>query len=97
MIILFLKKNKVPDLNNNQLKLEVHDTYEKDEKITTNLEAVNVEDVINKTYLDEKLLKRQGHLSLYEKDYNEIKIRSDKECVEEILVQRAVKTTIQIL
>ena len=27
----------------NQLKLEVHDTYGKDEKITTNFEAVNDE------------------------------------------------------
>ena len=27
------KKNKVQDLNNDQSKLQVHDTYKKDEKI----------------------------------------------------------------
>ena len=48
------KRNKVQDLNINQLKLEVHDSYKKDEKITTNFEAVNDEDVVNKGYLDEK-------------------------------------------
>ena len=29
------KKDKLQDLNINQLKLEAHDTYKKDEKITT--------------------------------------------------------------
>ena len=42
------KRDKLQDLNINQLKLEVHDTYEKDEKLTTNFEAVNDEDVLNK-------------------------------------------------
>ena len=45
------KRDKLQDLNNNQLKLEVHDTYKKDEKLTTNIEAVDNEDVINKAYL----------------------------------------------
>ena len=48
-------------MNNNQLKLEVHDTYEKDEKTTKKLETVNDEDIINKTYLDKKLSKKEGH------------------------------------
>ena len=43
-----LKKAKVQDTNINHLKLEVHDTYEKDEKITTNYEAINDEDVKTK-------------------------------------------------
>ena len=30
------KKDKVQDLNINQIKLQVHDTYNKDEKIATN-------------------------------------------------------------
>ena len=30
------KRDKLQDLNINQLKLEVHDTYKKYEKITTN-------------------------------------------------------------
>ena len=91
------KRNKLQNLIINQLKLEVHDTYEKDEKITTNFEPVNNEDVINKSCLDEKLLKINGQLSLLEKDYNEFKLQYNKQSVEDILIQRAVKTTIQIL
>ena len=91
------KRDKLQDLNINQLKLEVHDTYKKDEKITTNFEAVNGEDVINKRFLDEKLKKIDGHISYIEKDYNEFKKQYNKQSVEEVLIQRAVKTTIQIL
>ena len=91
------KRDKLQDSNFNELKLEVHDTYKKDEKITTNFEPVNNPDVINKGYLDEKLLKINGHLSKLEKDYNEFKKQYDKQAVEDILIQRAVKTTIQIL
>ena len=90
------QRNKLQDLNINQLKLEVHDTFRKDEKITTNFEAFNDEDVINKDYLDEKLNKIDGHISFIEKDYNEFEKQYDKQSVEEILIQRAVKTTIQI-
>ena len=80
------KRDKLQDLNINQLKLEVHNTYKKDEKTITNFEPVNNSDVMNKGYLDEKLLKINGHFSKLEKDYNE-----------DSLIQRAVKTTIQIL
>ena len=52
---------------------------------------------MNKTYLDEKLLKINGHISLLENDYKEFKLEHSKQSIEEILVQRAVKTTIQIL
>ena len=52
------------------MKLQVQDTYKEDEKITTNFKAVDESDVLNKTYLDEKLLKINGHLSFLEKDYN---------------------------
>ena len=38
-----------------------------------------------------------GHLSKLEKDYNEFKLQYNKQNVEEILVQRAVKITVQIL
>ena len=65
------KRDKLQDININQLKLEVHDTYKKDEKITTDFEPINIEDIINKSYLDEKLFKINGHLSKLEKDYNE--------------------------
>ena len=75
----------------------MHDTYKKDEKTTTKFEPTNNEDVINKGYLDERLLKINGHLSKLEKDFNEFKLQYNKQNIEEILIQRAVKTTIQIL
>ena len=91
------KRDKLQDLNINNLKLEIHDTYKKDEKLTTDFKPVDNEDVINKGYLDEKLLKINGHLSNLEKDYNEFKLQYNKQSIEEILIQRAVKTTIQLL
>ena len=90
-------RDKLQDSNINQLKLEVHDTYKKDEKITTNFEPADNNDVINKGFLDKKLLKIDGHLSKLEKDFNEFKLQYNKQNVEDILIQRAVKTTIQIL
>ena len=90
------KRDKLQDLNINQLKLEVHDTYKKDEKLTTDFEAVDDKDVINKAYLDSKLLKIDGHFSKLEKDYKEIKLQYNKQNVEDILIKGAVKTTIQI-
>ena len=91
------KRDKLQDLNINNLKLEVHDTYKKDEKISTDFEPIDNSDVIKKGYLDEKLLKINAHLSKLEKDFNEFKKQYNKQSVEEILIQRAVKTTIQIL
>ena len=91
------KRDKLQDLNINNLKLEVNDTHKKDEKITTNFKAVDDGDVINKSYLDEELKKTNGHIAYIEKDYNEFKKQYNKQSVEEILIQRAVKTTIQIL
>ena len=58
------KKDKVQDINNNQLKLEVHDSYKKDRKITTNFETTDNSDVTNKAYQNENLLKLDSHLSL---------------------------------
>ena len=91
------KRDKLQDLKIHNLKLEVNDTYEKDEKLTTNFEPVDNSDVINEAYLDSKLIKINGHLSKLEKDYNEFILQYNKQNVEEILIQRAVKTTIQIL
>ena len=79
------------------MKLEVPDRYKKDEKKTTNSEAVNGEYVLNKAYLDEKFLRIHGRVSYKEKDYNEFKLHYNKQSVEETLVQRAVKTIFQIL
>ena len=52
------RRDKLQDLNINNLKLEVHDTFKKDEKLTTNFTPVDNEDVINKGYPDEKLIKK---------------------------------------
>ena len=38
-----------------------------------------------------------GHISLLEKDYKEFKLQINKQFIEEILIQRVLKTTIQIL
>ena len=75
------KRDKLQDSNINQLKLEVHDTYKKDEKITTNFEPIDNSDVINKGSLDDKLIKINGHLSKLEKDLNEIKLEYEKQAV----------------
>ena len=91
------KRDKLQDLNINHLKLEVHDTYKKDEKLSTNFEPIDDLDVINKGYLDSKLIKIDGHLSKLEKDFNEFNLQYNKQNVEDILIQRAVKTTIQTL
>ena len=42
-------------------------------------------------------MKTDGHLSKLEKNYNELKLQYNKQTVEDILIQRTVKTTIQIL
>ena len=76
------ERDKLQDININQLKLEVHDTYKKDEKITTNFEPIDNSDVINKGYLDEKLLKIDGLLSKLDKDYNEFILQYNKQNVE---------------
>ena len=53
------KQDKLQDMNINQLKLEEHDSYEKDEKITTDFEPINIEHVINKANLDKKYQKKR--------------------------------------
>ena len=89
-------KVRVQDINPNQLKLKVNDTYEEDEKMTTSFEPSNDEDVMNKAYFDEKLSKIERHISYIEKDLNDFELKSNKQSVEQILNQRAVKTTLQI-
>ena len=89
-------EDRIKDFVLNQLKLKVNHTYGKDGKKTTNFELFNNENVANKTYPDEKLSKKHGHLSMLERDYNEFKLRNDKQS-EEILIEKAVITKIQIL
>ena len=81
----------------NQLKLKVNDTYKKDEKVTTNYEPSNDEDVINKAYLAQKVCLEGGHIRKIEKTSDEINLISNKQSVEEVQIQRAVNTTVQIL
>ena len=75
----------------------MNDTYEKDEKLTTNSTPSNDEDVLDKACLDETLSKKEGHISYIEKDYNEFILVSIKQSLEEILIRRAVKATTQKL
>ena len=91
------QRDKLQDLNIYRLKLEILDTHKKDEKIITNFEPIDDSDVINKSYLDENLTKIDGHLSILEKDCNEYKLQYNKQSVEEIITQRAVETTLQLL
>ena len=83
--------------------------FMKYEKITTNFEPHKIEVVVNKAYLETEISKKDGHLSIIKKNYNEYKLRNDKDAKppfglekpinqsEEVLFERAVKTTIQIL
>ena len=66
-------------------------------KVTTIFEPINNEHAINKAYLDEKISKVCGQISFLEKDYKEFKLQYNKQGLEEFLIQRAVKTTIQLL
>ena len=78
------KRDKVQNFDTNQMNLEVHDTLKKDETITTNLEPTDNADVINKAYLDEKMIKINGHISLLKKEFNEFELEHNKQSVEEI-------------
>ena len=72
--------------------------YKKDEKITTNFEPHNNEDVVSKSYLDTEISKKGGRVSFREKNYNELMLHSDeKNQSENVLLEKTVKTTIQIL
>ena len=66
------------------MKLKGYDRHKKDEKKETNFEAINGEDVVTKAYLDKKLLKIDSHLSVLGKDYNEYKLRYNKQSVEKM-------------
>ena len=60
-------KYRMQGINFNQLQLKVNDSLKKDEKITTNFEPSDDEDVIYKNYLDTKLSKTECHKPLIEK------------------------------
>ena len=94
---IVFKRDKLQDLNIIQLKLEVHDYYKKDGKLTTNFEPTDNIDVINKAHLDKKLVKINGQLSFSEKYYNEFKSQYNKQSVEGVSFERAVNTTMHML
>ena len=52
------ERDKLQDMNINQLKLEVHDSYKIDEKITTNFEPIDDKYAISKAYLDKNSFKK---------------------------------------
>ena len=51
---------------------------------------------MNKIYLETNLSRIENHLSDIEKEWNEYKRRNDKQSAEEVLIQRIVKSIIQI-
>ena len=67
------EKDRMQDIPLNKLKFKVKDTYKKDEKITTNFNTSNPEDVINKGFLQTKIAELNGHISYVEKHYNEFR------------------------
>ena len=74
------ERDKLKDMNIILLKLEVHDTYEEDEKITTDFEPVTIENVLSKACPDENFrIKVNGHLSSIQKDYNDFNLQYNKQ------------------
>ena len=90
------KRDRLQGLKIIQLNFEEHDTCKEDGKIWTNFKAVK-EDALNNGYPGSKVPKLEGQASYFEKTYNEYILQYNKESVEEFLIRRAVKTTIQIL
>ena len=72
------------------------DTFKLDEKITKKSDPGNDEDIANKGYEDREFSRVEGHRSYIAKSYNEFELRSNKSS-EEVFIERAVKTTFQIL
>ena len=68
----------VQDINLNQVKLKANETFQQNEKVTTNFESSNDQDVVSKNYPHTKLSKVECHLSFIVEDYNENKLRSNK-------------------
>ena len=86
------KRDKLQGLNINQLKVEVHDTYKKTEKNNKIWTYWWI-----RCYVEKKIKKVVGHISYIENEYNEFKLQYNKKSVQQILTQRAVKTTNQLL
>ena len=61
-------KVRFQDINLNQLKLKVKDSYKKAEKLTMKFESSDKKHAESKGYLDTELLKKEGHISYIDKD-----------------------------
>ena len=87
-------KHRVQEINLNHLKLKVNDTYETGRKKNNENEPSN--DLINEAYPVTKLSKAEDHITYMEKEYTDYKLRDDKQS-EDVLIERAVETTIRVL
>ena len=86
-------------LNLKQLELKVNDTFEEDERITKNFEPSNDEHVVNRAHQNaKKFQSRGGHISFKGKEYKgQFLHNNQKQSDEEFLIERAVKSTIEML
>ena len=66
-------------------------------KLTITFTVSHDEDIINKALRDKKIFKIEGHLWLLEKDHKKVKLYSNKQSVEDNLIERAAKLTTQTL
>ena len=69
-------KDRVQDINLNQLKLKVNDSYMKNEKIANYATSIDG-DVVNKAYLDTDISEVEDHISYIEKDMMNLGILND--------------------
>ena len=66
-------------------------------KTTTNFEASNPENVMNKKNFDTNLAGLNGKISYIGENYNEFKLHNNEQSIKEALFERAVETLIQML
>ena len=66
--------HRLQDKKLNDLRLNVNESYKKDEKKVTKFEPFYVEDVSNKLYLDLKIAEVKDHQSGLRKNCNEFRV-----------------------
>ena len=86
--------SKKQNINIKQLKKEVNDSYQKDGK-KTNFERVNNGDVYQSLIRRKVIKNRCSHINIWKNSF-EFEIRSDKQSIEDVLIQGAVKTIIKL-
>ena len=85
-------KERVQDINHDQFKLKVNGTYKKGEKLKTKFKPFNDEDVVTKAYIVTNLSKMESHKSFTEKQYNQYRLLSIKQSLEDVLIEKTVET-----